>query len=265
MEASLSQNLVTAALSIFVFMSLIYLLALRLKNAAVVDIGWGLGFIVVGMVLLITTQAVNPAAVVIYCLINLWGLRLTGHLAARVLGQPEDWRYAAMRKAWGKQYVWRSYLQIFMLQGLMMWLISLSLIVAFAAGDSYLPSAGWLFAGILIWVLGFSIEALSDWQLANYKKSKSKSKPKIMDQGLWRFSRHPNYFGEVTQWWGIWLCVVSLPFGWLAIISPLTITWLIVFVSGVPMLEKKYARNKTYQAYAKRTSRLIPWPPKPAK
>lgn len=263
MDMSLGQILAVSAGTIFVYMSLLYVLAMKIKNASIVDIGWGLGFVIVAMVLLFVTEAVNPAAVVVYSLINIWGLRLTGHLAGRNLGRPEDWRYAAWRKQWGKSYAWRSYLQIFMLQGLMMWLISLSLAVAFAAGVGYLPHSGWLIAGTLVWLVGFLTEVIADWQLSNFLKTKlPKNKSKVMDQGLWRYSRHPNYFGEVTQWWGIWLCVLSLPFGLLALISPLTITWLIVFVSGVPMLEKRYVKDKAYQAYARKTSKLIPLPPK---
>lgn len=261
MDASLTEISITAGLTTFVYMNLLYLLATKLKNASIVDIGWGLGFVTMSLVLLITTGAFNPVAVVVYSLINIWGLRLTSHLAERNLGRPEDWRYATWRKQWGKTYRWRSYLQIFMLQGLMMWLIALSLMVAFAAGAAYVPDGGWLSIGVAVWIVGFGFESVADRQLAKFIKSKSKDKPKLMSKGLWAYSRHPNYFGEVTQWWGLWLCVISLPFGWLAIISPLTITWLIVFVSGIPLLEKKYAGNKDYQIYAERTSKFIPWPP----
>lgn len=260
MEATLSQILLSSAITIFIYMSVLYLLAMRLKNAAIVDVGWGLGFILVAMVLLLSTQAVNPAAVTVYSLVNLWGLRLMGHLADRNLGRPEDWRYRPWRKQWGRHYTWRSYLQIFMLQGLMMWLVALPICVAFAAGVGYLPNTNWLAAGAVVWLAGFYLETLSDWQLARFKKSPSRTS--VMNRGLWRYSRHPNYFGEIVQWWGIWLCVVSLPFGWLAIISPLTITWLIVFVSGLPLLEKRFVKSRAYQTYAKRTSQLIPWPPK---
>jgi len=262
MDATFSQTLLTAGLTIFIYMNLLYLLAMKVKNASIVDVGWGLGFVAVALVLLISTGSFNPAAVTLYCLVNLWGLRLTSHLAARNLGRAEDWRYRAWRQQWGKSYAWRSYLQIFMLQGLMMWLISLSLVVAFAAGASYVPEGNWLAAGVAVWVIGFGIEAVADWQLAKFKKNRSKNTSPIMSTGLWRFSRHPNYFGEVLQWWGLWLCVLMLPMGWVAVISPLIITWLIVFVSGVPLLEKKFTGDKDYQTYAQRTSRLLPWPPK---
>lgn len=263
MDANLSQILLITGLTIFVYMNLVYLLAMKVKNASIVDVAWGLGFVAVALVLLISTGSFNPAAVTLYCLVNLWGLRLTNHLAIRNLGQAEDWRYRAWRKQWGSSYAWRSYLQIFMLQGLMMWLISLSLVIAFAAGAAYVPEGSWLAAGVAVWIIGFGFEAVADWQLAKFKKAGTKKAGSVLSTGLWRFSRHPNYFGEILQWWGLWLCVLNLPMGWVAVISPLTITWLIVFVSGVPLLERKYAKDKAYQAYAKRTSRLVPWPPKP--
>lgn len=246
-------------------MNLFYVISLYLKNAGVIDIGWGLGFVLVAIALLLNSHVLNLSVVVVYCLVHLWGLRLMSHLAQRTLANPEDWRYAKWRKDWGRHYAWRSYLQIFMLQGLLMLAISTSTIVAFAAGIEVEPKLTIVLLGIVVWVAGYYFEVVGDWQLRRFIAAKraGKTKKKVMDQGLWRYTRHPNYFGEVTQWWGIWLVVASLPNGWLALISPLTITWLILFVSGVPMLEQKYAKDRTYLRYAKKTSRFIPLPPKP--
>lgn len=260
----LSQAIVIAATTIFTLMNVLYVIAWYLKNAGVIDVGWGLGFVLVAIVLLLNSQVVNPSVVVLYCLVHLWGLRLMTHLTQRTLMNPEDWRYAQWRRDWGRHYAWRSYLQIFMLQGLLMLVISASTIVAFSAGLEIEPNMPLVLFGVAIWAVGFYFEVVGDWQLRRFitAKKAGKNKKKVMEQGLWRYTRHPNYFGEVTQWWGIWLVVASLPNGWLALISPLTITWLILFVSGVPMLEQKYTKDRAYQRYAKKTSRFIPLPPK---
>jgi steroid 5-alpha reductase family enzyme len=115
--------------------------------------------------------------------------------------------------------------------------------------------------GLTIWTFGFVLEFLADSQLKSFLANQN-NHGKILQDGLWRYSRHPNYFGEVLQWWGLWLIIFTLPFGWLALISPVMITVLILFVSGVPLLENKYKNNKNYQNYAKRTSIFVPWLPK---
>lgn len=260
----IEQAVLAAAATIFAFMNLMYLVAWRARNAGLVDAGWGLGFVLVALVLLIRSDVVNPAVVVVYCLIHLWGLRLVSHLSKRNLSKPEDWRYQKLRKQWGRGYAWRSYLQIFMLQGVLMLVISASTIVAFSAGVEIEPELWLLWAGVTVWLVGFYFEVVADLQLARFiaRRKTGKSKQKVMTQGLWRYSRHPNYFGEVAQWWGIWLVVASLPYGLFALISPLTITWLILFVSGVPLLEQKYAKNPAYRRYAKKTSRFVPMPPR---
>lgn len=260
----LSQSAIVAAITIFIYMNLLYVIALRAKNAGLVDVGWGFGFVLIALVLLLRSQVMQPVVVVVYSLVHLWGLRLVSHLAKRNLGRPEDWRYAKWRKEWGKDFVWRSYFQIFMLQGWFMWLISASIIVVFTGGAGQVVDMSWLVAGIGVWLVGYYFEVVSDWQLSRFltRKQTKRNKKKIMNEGLWRFSRHPNYFGEILQWWGIWLCVASLPNGPLALISPLTITALILFVSGVPVLERKYARNQAYRRYAKKTSLFLPLPPR---
>lgn len=260
----MGELLLVSALTIFLYMNVLYLVALLSKNVGLVDVGWGMGFIIVAWTCAIVAAAV-PTSVqsIVLAAVTVWGARLSWHIGRRNIGSPEDWRYANWRREWGSSYIWRSYLQIFMLQGFMMWLISTSIVVAFV-NNSVSPHYGIFSLGVFIWLLGFYFELVGDWQLARFVKRRASGKTtqKIMTEGLWRFSRHPNYFGEVAQWWGIWLMIVSLPWGWAAIISPVVISWLIIFVSGVPMLEKKYAKNETYQAYACRTSKFIPLPPK---
>jgi steroid 5-alpha reductase family enzyme len=195
-------------------------------------------------------------------LVSIWGVRLASHIGRRKIGKPEDFRYVKWRKDWGAWFPIRSYLQNFLFQGVLALIVSATtIVIANSATNTTNPIHWWQIAGILLWVFGFSFEAIGDWQLARFLKT-NKTPGKIMSVGLWKYTRHPNYFGEVTQWWAIWIISLSLSNSLPAIVSPLLITFLIVFVSGVPMLEKKYKDNPTYQKYALKTSKLIPMIPK---
>lgn len=189
----------------------------------------------------------------------IWGLRLSAHIGLRFLKtKDEDSRYAQMSQHWSRYYL-RSYLQVFLLQGLlMMAMLSPVLSAALKAPTNNFYFLG---AGAFVWFIGMAFEIVADAQLAKFVKTKQPGQ--IMQTGLWRYSRHPNYFGEVVLWWGIWL--VTLPSDWwyLSLIAPVTITFLILKISGVPMAEARYADNEAFQTYAKRTSPFIPWKPKP--
>ncbi len=257
----MDEVILSAAVTVFVFMSLGYIISLLAKDASLVDIFWGLGFVLIAAILMYTTDNVSVVQIFTSLLVYIWGFRLTYHIARRKLGKPEDFRYVAMRKKWGKSFVWRSFFTIFMLQGLLMLIISTSILVSANAGDDGNTLYWWQVLGVAIWGVGYIFEVVGDMQLSQFLK-KRKSKDEIITTGLWRYTRHPNYFGEAVQWWGIWLLVIGLPYGLWAIVSPLLLTYLLVYVSGVPMLEKKYAKNKQFQAYAKKTSKFIPMPPK---
>ncbi len=249
--------ILTAVAIVWVYMTLFYALAMHKKDSSIIDIGWGLGFVVIAWALSIASGEWGAGNLILNGLVTIWGLRLAAHIYIRKQGKPEDWRYAKWRKDWGKTYWRRSYLEIFMLQGLMMLLVSAPIVLAADHGKFSMTPVAWI--GFVIWAVGFFFEAVGDWQLSRWLKVKHQ-KNDIMTAGLWRYTRHPNYFGEITQWWGIWLVVLSLPSGWLAIVSPLTITYLLLKVSGIPMLEKKYKDNPKFQAYKARTSALIPLP-----
>jgi steroid 5-alpha reductase family enzyme len=250
---------ISVAVVIFYFMTGWFLLAAITKRNDIADIAWGLGFIVVVYYLYALSQNNSPHFSLILFLTTLWGVRLATHIYRRFIKRSEDSRYVEMKKDWGKWYYIRTYLQVFILQGLLMLLISSSAIVA---ALNYTESLHWInTVGAVIWVVGFYFETLGDLQLSQFIAD-PKNKGKIMTSGLWRFTRHPNYFGEVSQWWGIFLIAVTLPLGYLAIISPLTITYLILKVSGIPMLEKKYLGRKDFQEYKKRTSAFFPMLPK---
>ncbi len=247
-----------SALAIFCYMVVVFLWATAIKDNSIVDIGWGMGFVVVGGVGLALQGALSSYHLVLFGMIAIWAVRLSSYIFTRHSNTGEDYRYAQWRKEWGKYVVPRAFLQIFMLQGVFMYIIALPIIVAMASAVT-LSSVSYL--GIAIWLIGFLFEAIGD-----YQKSKFKANPanngKIMQSGLWRYTRHPNYFGEALLWWGIFVFVVPAGYWYISIISPIVLTFLLTKVSGVAMLEKKYTGNKEFEAYAQKTNSFIPWMPK---
>ena len=245
----------TAAAAVFVTMAALFLLAQSLRNNSIVDIGWGFGFIVVVGALFARNPVLFPAKVLLTACIVVWGLRLSIHLFRRNAGRPEDFRYAAMRKKWGKRAPLKSFFFIFMLQGLLMLAVSLPATVLF--GSPARPLAATDIAGAFVFLAGFLFEIVGDAQLAAHVRD-LRNKGKLMTKGLWSITRHPNYFGEALLWWGIGLIALSSPWGWAALIGPVTITCLLLFVSGVPLLGKKYAGRPDWEEYKKRTPKFFP-------
>ena len=247
----------TILLIVLMYMTDWFLLALWRRRNDLADIAWGGGFIVAALTAGTLQTGATPRARLVVLLVILWGMRLAVHIGLRNLGKGEDDRYRKWREEWGKHWLLRSFLQVFLLQGFLIYLISLPVTYMILAGPS-----GWTWLdalGLTVWIIGFFFEAVGDFQLAQFKKNPA-NRGKIIQQGLWRYSRHPNYFGEVTLWWGIYLIALSAPGGWVTIIGPLTITFLILKVSGIPLLEKKYADNAAFQEYARRTSVFFPLP-----
>lgn len=241
---------------LWIYMSLWFLISIFAKRIDLADIAWGLGFILVAWISYFFGLPPSPV-LIINILVSLWGLRLATHIAVRNSQKPEDSRYALWRKDWGKWFPLRAYFQIFILQGVLLLTISLPIIFAnFSKSISYSPL---FFLGIIVWVIGFVFESVADFQLHKFKSDKA-NRGQIMQSGVWSLSRHPNYFGEITVWWGIYLML--LPQGWFTIVGPLTITFLILGVSGIPILEKRYEDNKAYSQYQKRVSAFIPRPPR---
>jgi len=230
-----------------------------LKNNSIVDIGWGIGFVILAWILFFLRLPATLARVSITLLVSLWGLRLFYHILKRNHGKPEDFRYVAFRKAWGKWVVPRAFLQVYMLQGGLMFLIALPFILLESAQAqvNYL-----LFAlGVLVFAFGFLFESVGDAQLKAFLGDPA-NRGKIMTRGLWRYTRHPNYFGEATLWWGIFLIALGGGVTPFAVIGPVTITLLLLFVSGVPLLEKSMKDKPGYAEYAAKTSIFVPWFPK---
>jgi len=248
-----------AAIAVFIYFFIFFLVAQFIRNNSIVDMGWGAGFILVALVCLFSQAAYVERNLLMTLLVLIWGGRLSYHIVRRNWGKPEDFRYAKWREEWGRWLVPRAFLQVFMLQGVLMLIIAYPIILVNAYPRPGLTALDFL--GLAVWIIGFYFEAVGDKQLAQFKQNPA-NKGHVIKTGLWKYTRHPNYFGEATMWWGIFLLGLSVPLGWSGLISPLTITGMLLFVSGVPMLEKKYKDNAEFQAYARVTSKFFPWFPK---
>jgi len=250
---------ITLIAILFAYMSLWFVVSLIKKRNDVADVAWGLGFVIMAWGSFFLSGNSGTRALLVGVLVSIWGLRLAWHIHSRNKGKTEDYRYLAWRKEWGKFFYIRSYFQVYLLQGIFLFLIvSPVLLINKSAGTAL----GLLdIVGVSVWLVGFYFETIGDAQLARFIKDPA-NKGKLMQRGLWAYTRHPNYFGEVTLWWGIGLIALSVPSGWLGIIGPLTITFLILKVSGIPMLEKKMVEHPDFAEYKKRTSIFFPLPRK---
>lgn len=250
-------------LLLLTFMTLVFLLALRLKDNSIVDVAYGLAFVLAGWSSYLLFGSGHPRQQLLLGLVTIWGLRLAGHILLRKRGEDgEDFRYRQWRLEWGETFVWRSYLQIFLLQGGVIFLVALPLLLVISQPGGPLGLLD--LVGVLLWLFGFAFEALGDWQLLRFKQNPA-NQGRIIQSGLWRLTRHPNYFGEAILWWGVWLIALGAPYGSIAVISPLLIDFLLLKVSGIPMLEAKYRDNPEFDAYKQRTNAFFPWFPRRAK
>jgi steroid 5-alpha reductase family enzyme len=249
-----------AAITIAIIMVSTWLLSVIIKNASIVDIVWGAGFAITSWVLALTVDGDSGRQLLLAVMVGVWGTRLALYLAKRNIGHGEDWRYKAMRKKAGKKFTYSSLVTVFGLQGALMWVVSLP--VQFGNGDSS-PGVGPLAViGIMVWLVGLSFEAIGDFQLARFKKDPNNA-GKVMDQGLWSLTRHPNYFGDALLWWGIGIVGAETGSGVIGFIGPVAMTFFLLRISGVPMLERSLSRRREgYAEYAARTSQFIPRPPK---
>jgi steroid 5-alpha reductase family enzyme len=250
-----------ALAAILAAMTALWLLSLALRNASIVDVAWGLGLAGVAVLAALTGGGYGPRRVLVAALACAWGIRLGSYIFLRNRGKGEDPRYQAMRRGAGDRFWWFSFFQVFLLQGILMWFISAPLVASATADQrDHLTLAD--FAGLFVWSIGFGFEAIGDWQLARFKKEPT-NRGKVMDQGLWRYTRHPNYFGDAMLWWGLFIIAAGTTNGYLSVLSPLLMTFLLVRVSGVALLERSQARTKpAYSDYIERTSPFIPWFPR---
>jgi steroid 5-alpha reductase family enzyme len=250
------------ALIILGLMTLLWLISLALKDSSIVDPFWGTGFVIANWIYFVLTPDGFPARKwLISVLVTMWGLRLSLYLLWRNWGKGEDFRYQKMRQDAGKKWPWQSLFQVFILQGILLVVISAPLLAA-----QFSPTPDRLtildFAAILVWAIGFFFEAAGDWQMARFKANPA-NKGKVLDTGVWRYTRHPNYFGDATQWWAYYLLAAAASGGLWTIFSPLIMTTLLLRVSGVALLEKTLVETKPqYREYVEKTSAFVPWFPR---
>ncbi len=255
---------ITNLAALMVMMFAVWLLSLFKRDASVVDVFWGLGFVVVAWLTFLQADGYLGRKLLITLLTTLWGLRLALHILIRNWGHGEDRRYQAWRAQYGARFWWVSLFTVFGLQGVLLWAISLVLQVG---QISAIPARLVMFdfIGALIWAGGFIFEAVADWQLYRFKAD-PENKGKVMKKGLWAYTRHPNYFGESLVWWGLFIITLATPGSTWVVISPLLITFLLVKVSGVTLLEKTIVDSRPeYADYIKSTSSFIPWFPRKEK
>lgn len=237
----------------------VWLLSLFLQDVSIVDIFWGIGFVGVAGISIILAESPPPRACLLAGMALLWGLRLAGYLAWRKFGKPEDHRYRALRESYGKDFWLVSLWLVFGLQAVLIWVISWPLQVAPVGSGGW---NRWDLAAVALWAVGFLFEAVGDFQMARFKADPA-NQGKVCSQGLWRFTRHPNYFGDFLVWWGLTLLAFAGGAPWWIIISPVVLSFLLIRVSGVSLLEKTLKqRTPAYEEYMRRTSSFFPWPPK---
>jgi steroid 5-alpha reductase family enzyme len=252
---------IALGLLILGLMTLLWLLSLALRNSSIVDIFWGTGFVITTWVaFFLTPDGFAVRKLLLSGLVTIWGLRLSLHILMRNWGKPEDFRYQAWRKETGPAWWWRSFLKVFLLQGAILWIVAVPLLAAqISVQPDYLT---WLdMLALPVWLIGFFFEAVGDWQLARFKANPA-NKGKVLQTGVWCYTRHPNYFGDAAQWWAYYLISVAAR-GWWTIFSPIIMTALLLRVSGVTLLEKTLKQEKSgYKEYIETTSEFIPWFPR---
>lgn len=244
--------LLSFATTIFVEI-IAFLISLKIKKYAIIDTFWGLGFIAVAVVSLFYQGTFFPEQILTTIMVGFWGIRLAIHLYYRLAKKGEDWRYKQMIGKYKTNRYLQIFFRVFLSQALLMFFISLPIVFI---NSKELGSFYFLeLTGVIVWSLGFLTETIADYQLAKFKLSQ---KTGILKTGLWKYSRHPNYLGEIFCWWGIFIIALGAPYGFVSIIGPIFITYLIIYVSGIPLLEEKLKQKRGYKRYTRNTGMLFP-------
>lgn len=252
------ETLILATTFVLVYMAGWFVASVWLRRNDIADIAWGIGFAALAWVLLIVSSG-GLRQIVLVLLVSVWALRLAGHIFLRNRYKGEDYRYATWRLEWGKWFYARSFVQVWLLQGVLLVLVSFPVLVTISATATSITPFDLLPLGV--WGVGFFFEVVGDWQLSQFLANGSK-KGTLLTTGLWRYTRHPNYFGEAAQWWGIFLFSFLGSGSWFGVVGPLTITYLLLYVSGVPLLERKMESHPDFNAYRAHTNMFFPWWPK---
>lgn len=244
--------------AVFIYSCAGYSLALEYGRADVADVAWGPGILLAAALSFWLGGAHAARGLLVTALTAVWAARLSAHIHARNHGKPEDYRYRKWREEWGSSYKLRAFLQVFMLQGALMLVVALPVVVTNLSRDRAWGVFDLL--GALVWMAGFAIESVADAQLARFAAEPA-NKGRLIQTGLWSWSRHPNYFGEVLLWWGLALVALPLDHGTLGLLGAGTITFFILKISGIPMLEERMRLKPGFDDYARRTSAFFPLPP----
>jgi steroid 5-alpha reductase family enzyme len=241
--------------------TLVWMISVRREDASIADICWGLGFVLLAWQYCLLSPTLTPRSWLVAALITLWGARLSLHIFRRNHRRGEDPRYRAMRASHGQAFWWRSLFTVFWLQSALLWFVALPLLVAVrAAQPASLTIVDGL--GIVVFVIGFGFEVVGDHQLERFKAEPA-NRGQVLNRGLWRYTRHPNYFGDAMLWWGVYAVAAATPDGWLSVLSPALMTFLLMRVSGVTLLEQSLKASKPgYHAYMARTPAFFPWFPR---
>jgi steroid 5-alpha reductase family enzyme len=237
-----------------------WVISLAYRNVTIVDSMWGLGFVMIAWMTFLLSDGYAGRKLLIALLVTVWGARLSLYLSWRNRGKGEDPRYGGWRQRSGQRFWLVSLFKVFLLQALFLWVISL---VVQRGQLSPAPAALTVLdaMGTSIWAGGLVFEAVGDWQLAKFKADPT-NRGKVMDRGLWAYTRHPNYFGEFLIWWGIFLVTLSDPGNWWTVISPIIVTAVLLKMTGIPLTEAALVKKRPgYEAYIKRTSAFVPWRP----
>lgn len=246
---------------VVLLMVALWTVSLRMRDVSIVDIAWGADGALIALVTFFLAGGALPRRILLTGMVAFWGVRLALHIGLRKRGEGEDFRYASMRKEHGDGFPRRSLFTVFLLQAALIWAITLP--VQWAQLSTVPPGLTPLdFIGLGLWVLGYGMEVAADRQLRGFLSDPS-NRGRVMDRGLWRYSRHPNYFGESLMWWGVYLVAAATPWGWATVFSPILMTVFLLKVSGIPLLEDALAeRREGYRDYMERTSAFMPWPPR---
>ena len=244
-------------IAIVALATLLWIGSLVIDDSSIVDIFWGPAFL--GLCLVAITEIYHQMVWqqwLVFAMVGLWGLRLGGHLLIRHHDKGEDERYKFWRSRYRTRWWWISLPFVFLTQAMLIWVISSPLIAVVGRASENIDQR-WLAAGVTLWAVGFVYETVADWQLARFSRSE-KSDARVLDSGLWRYSRHPNYFGEAVLWWGFYLCAVAFGAAW-TIVAPVIVTWLLLRVSGIPMLEERLKKSRPgYISYVESTAAFFP-------
>lgn len=260
---ALAELFALTASTTLVLVMCLWLLSIALRDVSIIDMAFS---IVITVLLIIAYAATGSGGVIpdtLLILVSIWACRMSAYLVRRNWGHGEDPRYTRLRK-WvepGWPFHWLSLRQVFLLQGAVIWTLTLPQQIAISTGAT--ASFGILAAsGLALWCLGFFFETVGDFQLSRFKADSSR-RGKVLNTGLWRYTRHPNYFGELCQWWGLFAIATEAPWAWCAVIGPLLYSWLVINITGQRTLDKKLAREKPeYAHYMRTTSGLFPMPPR---